>query len=171
MDINKLLDQIPSTGNFFKTKEPGDYVCRIVSEIFSFQRAPYSPGQSTTVGFVCRVIDRANGEIKIWAFSAAIMRCIGDLAKDADYSFVGLPGYDLKVKRAGTGKDTRWSILPRPEVPLTSDEVKMVADLEAEDPITDVHMKLANKEREKMNGGAPQPPLPKDDIKVEDIPF
>jgi len=70
--------------------------------------------------YVCNVIDRADGLVKLWEFSRRVKTSIVSIAED-----YGSPeGYDLIVTRKGMkAEDTTYTIIPtRESVPLTEEE-------------------------------------------------
>jgi hypothetical protein len=78
--------------------------------------------------YVCQVIDRADGEVKLFDLRATIYGQIVDLAVDPDYGSPADPesGYDITIKREKTGpkpQNVKYSILPaRGNSPLTEAE-------------------------------------------------
>jgi hypothetical protein len=78
--------------------------------------------------YVCQVIDRADGEIKLFDLRSTIYAQIVDLAVDPDYGSPADPdnGYDITIKKEKTGplpQNVKYSILPaRGNSPLTDEE-------------------------------------------------
>lgn len=63
--------------------------------------------------FQVLVIDRADGKLKILEGGNSIFRQIKDYAMDADY---GDPSkYDIKIKKEGSGRETKYTIVASPK--------------------------------------------------------
>jgi len=62
------------------------------------------------------VVDRLDGEIKIWEVTQATVRdAIQGLVNDTDW---GHPGeYDIVVSKTGAKKDTSYTVIPKPKSP------------------------------------------------------
>ena len=84
MDFKELIEKTAPKSDWFSMKEPGSYQIRIITNFLAFQRAPYKEGQDPTVNYLCRVIDREDGEIRLWSFPWSIMRQIATLQSDED---------------------------------------------------------------------------------------
>lgn len=81
-------------------------------------------GQRRNVAYV---IDRTDGTAKILEFGATVRDGINELAKDADY---GDPaGYDIKIKKTGEGRDTKYTVVPGKPSSLTPEEEEAVTTL------------------------------------------
>jgi len=74
-----------------------------------------------------QVIDRADGKIKILEGGVTIFNQIKECAMDDDF---GDPTqYDFKIKKEGTGRDTKYSLRPVPKkVPLTAEEKELIVN-------------------------------------------
>lgn len=81
-----------------------------------------------TFAYVCQVIDRSDGEVKLFDLRSTIYAQIVDLAVDPDYGSPADPdnGYDITIKKEKTGplpQNVKYSILPaRGNSPLTEEE-------------------------------------------------
>jgi hypothetical protein len=84
-------------------------------------------GKSPQIRFQVKVLDRADGEVKVLECGKQIISSIKNYAVDPDY---GDPTkYDIKIKKEGTGRDTKYSILPSPNKgDLTSEELAKVEE-------------------------------------------
>lgn len=71
------------------------------------------------------VIDKADNEVKVLEGGPRVFGAIRDYAMDPDY---GDPrNYDLKIKKEGTGRETKYTVMASPkQVPLTAQETEMV---------------------------------------------
>ena len=131
------------SGNFLKTP-PGQTKVRIVSEVvkmwkdFDGKKLYLTEDGAKTnpeakVRYAMWVIDRADNEIKMWECSGGIIKDIQALSENTEYSFDGLPPYDLIINRVGTTQqDTRYSLTPaRQNTVLTEFEAKAVAAQQA----------------------------------------
>jgi len=74
-----------------------------------------------------QVIDRADGKVKILEGGVTIFNQIKECATDEDF---GDPTqYDFKIKKEGTGRETRYSLRPNPnKKPLSAEEKELVAN-------------------------------------------
>ena len=72
-----------------------------------------------------KVIDRADNTVKVLECGKQIVKAIKGYAVDPDY---GDPTtYDIKIKKEGTGRDTRYTVVAVPnKTPLTEEEKEMV---------------------------------------------
>ena len=81
--------------------------------------------------YVCNVIDRADGQIKLFDLRATIYSQIVDYATNPDYGNPADPanGYDITVKKEKTGplpQNVKYSIIPaRNNAPLTDAEKEL----------------------------------------------
>ena len=149
------IREIASTYTFqssgwFSMKQPGDYIVRIVSEFFPYLKAPFEHGKDPAQVFLCRVIDRADGKIKLYEMNNAVMKCVLVLASDDEAGFETIPPYDIKIVKMSTGplpKNVRYSVLNRLVKPLTTEEENEVLAL---DPISVVGEKFKKREADKM---------------------
>jgi len=120
------------------------------------------------------VLDRKDAKVKILEITqASIMRQIEDLVVNEEW---GDPKkYDITISRTGSGMETRYTVQPSPEKPLTAEEKSLVARTEinlnalysGENPFDGV----------KVESGEKTPPRGKSEstddseVKLEDIPF
>ena len=72
-----------------------------------------------------KVIDRADNTVKVLECGKQIVKAIKGYAVDPDY---GDPtAYDIKIKKEGIGRDTRYTVVAVPnKTPLTEEEKEMV---------------------------------------------
>ena len=81
--------------------------------------------------YVCNVIDRTDGKIKLFDLRATIYSQIVDYASNPEYGNPADPvkGYDLTVKKEKTGplpQNVKYTVVPaRSNVALTEDEQKL----------------------------------------------
>jgi len=81
--------------------------------------------------YVCNVIDRADGQIKLFDLRSTIYSQIVDYASNPEYGNPADPesGYDLTVKKEKTGplpQNVKYTTIPaRASVALTKDELKL----------------------------------------------
>lgn len=78
--------------------------------------------------YVCNVIDRKDGSIKLFDLKATIYKQIVDYATNSDYGNPADPekGYDITIKKEKTGplaQNVKYSVMPaRSNSPLTEEE-------------------------------------------------
>ena len=84
-------------------------------------------GHTQQKRFQVLVIDRNDGEVKILEGGNAIFNQIKTYAMDPDY---GDPrNYDIKITKNGSGRDTRYTVVPSPkQFPLSDAEQKKVSE-------------------------------------------
>lgn len=143
----------PDKGEFFKFPD-GESKIRIVSEpyelirhfIESEQKSYTCPGadkgcrfcaegHEPKTKFIYRIIDRADGHLKLVEVGWSLVGAIKDLHDSAEYGFDTEPPYDMSVTKTGKGLGTKYALLAaRANTPLTSDEL---AEIQAAKPIED----------------------------------
>lgn len=146
----------PQASGFFEMKDPGEYRVRILSELEPIMKAPYREQDptkqklETKTVFLCRVLDRADGTLKLWEMGWSIYQQYLALSKDQDYHFEDYPNYDIKISKIKTGpekQNVKYNILPSPVLALTQAELDLAA---AAKSIIDTAGALQRKEAEKM---------------------
>lgn len=76
--------------------------------------------------FQVLVIDRTDGKLKILEGGNSIFRQIKDYAMDADY---GDPSkYDIKIKKEGSGRETKYTIVASPKKSELTQEEQALLD-------------------------------------------
>jgi hypothetical protein len=82
-------------------------------------------GHNPTIRYQIQVMDRAdNNTIKVLEGGPAIFNQIKTYAKDEDY---GDPTkYDFKINKEGSGRDTKYTLLPSPKKSDFKDEEKEI---------------------------------------------
>lgn len=127
---------------FLKIKE-GANKMRIISK--SVKRVSEYKGNPTTK-FLTHVIDRGDGKFKIYSMPYSILKMIGDLQMQDDYSFEAVPmPYDITVSATNAGtKEVAYSVVPaRANSELTEQELEEIKKLK---PIEQVVSELIAKE-------------------------
>lgn len=77
--------------------------------------------------FQVLVLDREDNKIKILEGGVSIFKQIKELAMDTDYGDPTL--YDIKIKKEGQGRETKYSVLASPnKSQLTAEEKELVAN-------------------------------------------
>lgn len=116
-----------------------------------------------SVKFICYVIDRNGGDVKLAELPYSVIKVVTDLQEDSDYAFADFPApYDLKIT---VNKDAApadmYKTLPAPQQnPITEQEMSALAiKMEKITPEQYVE-KRKNKQREQDNadsvyGGQP----------------
>lgn len=112
-------------GGYFKIQEGPNRV-RLLEEAL-----PHPGSYKGTPNFkwFTRVLDRADGKVKVWFMPHTIMKLVRDLQQSDDYGFDEVPmPYDitLNAKNAGT-KEVEYSVVPaRKNTPLTQEELALI---------------------------------------------
>jgi len=84
-------------------------------------------GRTPTLRYQVQVIDRSDGNVKVLEGGKAIFNAIKAYAVDQDYGDPTM--YDLKIKKEGVGRDTRYTVVASPKkTPLTDDENSLVEE-------------------------------------------
>lgn len=175
----------------FKVQE-GSNKIRIISGTLPYESD--FKGQ-TNVKFLCWIIDRKDGRVKLYFMPPTIMKSIGDLQTDPEYAFSEVPmPYDIDIRTENAGsKEVRYSVIPsRNPFPITAEEQILIMEKPL---IGELVQKLQKKQMsshlESQQTVATLPPKAKepniehndysaefglpqnstDDIMVEDIPF
>lgn len=179
----------------FYTLQQGDNKLRIVSE-FAIRVGHYikkgmgakgktypctqdencsycNEGLKPSTKFLCHIIDRTDGKFKLVEFGVMIMKQLKALSKDPQYTFSITPSYDINVKKAGSGLDTKYTVLPdRADTVLTEDEKKVIATLKHPAMIVDALDKKKQSESQMSIEAQGQVQANQEsEVKVEDIPW
>jgi hypothetical protein len=133
------------------------------------------PKENLSYKWLTWIIDRADGEQKLYSMPFSITKDLTALKTNDEYAFEDFPmPYDitLNVKNAGT-KEVEYSVVPsRKETPLLRAEIDMYA---TQTPVPDVIAAMKEKAR-KQHGGASEEvaedePKNVDEIEPGEIPF
>lgn len=139
-------DGLISGGDRFKLKEGANRM-RLLTEPLPFN-GTYQGRKNFK--WLLYIVDRADGQIKLFFCPHSIFKMIGDLQKSEDYRFFEMPmDYDLTVQanHAGT-KEVEYSVIPSPKRTVIS-----VAEREALDkkkPIREVREALLEKQAQEQ---------------------
>jgi hypothetical protein len=132
--------------NFMKLKQ-GDNVIRIVANPSKIESHWEPTLDGSTRRVIClgpkcpicrkggkpqrryqlKVIDRADGQVKILEVGITVISQIQEYARDPEY---GDPtGYDFKIAKTGSNLETKYTVKPsRTPKPLTEEEKKLVEE-------------------------------------------
>lgn len=81
------------------------------------------------------VIDRTDSKVKILEAGNSIFKQIKDYAMDADYGDPAM--YDFKIKKEGSGRETKYSVVASPNKgAITAEEKTLVGDSKS---LTDIN--------------------------------
>lgn len=115
-------------GDFFKFEKSGDYRIRVLTPMFELATHFFGkgvPGQicygdesgcpfhhqdekSPQVRFICYVLDRTDGKVKMAELPWSVVSVIADYEQDEDWKFESYPmPYDLKIKFDKENKDPK----------------------------------------------------------------
>ena len=133
----RIVSDVETYAVHFVNKKP--VLCTEGCELCADKDNPNKP----RVQCLLWVIDRLSGETKILQIPSSVYRKFDDLSNNSDYSFDGLPPYDITITKTGTGLETKYDVIAsRQDTELTEDEQKEVKALE---PITDVLERIKSK--------------------------
>lgn len=131
-------------------------------------------GNKPSVKFLCHIIDRKDGVLKVAQFGPAILKQLQSLSKDPQYAFTVVPSWDCNIKKAGQGLETEYVVLAdRMDTPLTEEETKAIALLKNPQMIVDA-MDKKSFSKTTTSGDVKSDTsneAGEEEIKVEDIPF
>lgn len=64
------------------------------------------------VQFVGWILDRTDGIFKLVSVGWSIFKQIGEYAVSEEWGFSDVPGYDMVIKKTGTGLGTEYTVMP-----------------------------------------------------------
>lgn len=121
--IKKAEDEgLINKSNIFKPKEGANRI-RLLSPCIPYKSV--FKGQ-VTVRFLCWILDRADGVIKLYFMPQTILDMVGGLQMSDDFSFEDVPmPYDITINAIGAGnKEVKYSVVgARQNAPLTAEEL------------------------------------------------
>lgn len=158
----RIVSEFEAFGNHYIPEEKKSVVC------LGKDKCPLcKKGDKPSVRYLGWVIDREDGNLKMAMFGHTIFKAIGELAMSEDYSFEGIPDYDVTIKRTGTGLDTQYTVIPaRKETKLTKDEEKMLDEMK--DPKDVLEKMKENQSPDKEEGENEDE---EHEIRAEDLPY
>ncbi len=124
--------------------------------------------EKPVVKFLFWVIDRKDGKFKVAEVGWTVIKAIGDLQEDEEYSFDLLPDYDVNIKKTVKGSgtqpsDTEYTVIPsRTNKPLTPEEDKEFKELTSIKTIVENIKGKVLKEYQAMGLGEEDVPPPAD---------
>jgi hypothetical protein len=87
----------------------------------------YDPEKPVKPFWVCYVWDYAREGLYVLEISqSSILRSLTNYAQDEDWG--DFTGYDLKLRKEGSGKETKWHVTPLPHKPLSDKIVKALQE-------------------------------------------
>ena len=123
----RILSHPEEIGNHFMGAGQMPAIC---TDIQTGKKCPYCKTSKRIMKIKMYILDRADEQIKIATFSWSIYAQIGQLAESSEWGFESLPSYDLIITRTGTGKETRYGVIPTPnQKPITVDQQAKLAKL------------------------------------------
>lgn len=206
--LNEKIDQAnksefsSGSGGWFKMKE-GLNQFRILTEPelmfenFKFGICYHECGFEGNPKYLARVLDRADGKVKLYKIPFSIFKTIASFEQDDELTFTSFPmPYDVKVTAKGAGtKEVEYTVMPSlKREPLSEEMTKMLSkqtpvkkiietiqekniEKHKADGTWDKQQEKLKKEAErkekqdKYDEEHPMPDYPEEDIKPEDIPF
>lgn len=158
MDWSDIQDTPKSDVNYYKMKN--DNVLRVASkpslvEIHWEKDINDKPVRVVCPGVGCpicavdikpqkrymfKAIDREDGKAKIVETGKTVVDGIKALATDEDY---GNPAnYDIKIKRSGTGRETKYSVIAgKNSNPITAEEKEMLSTMKSIEELNPIKTK------------------------------
>lgn len=80
-------------------------------------------GIKKSIRFVCWVWDKKSNTVSLAEFPYSVMKSVFDLADNEDWTFTGLPDYDITITKTGQAMLTKYSIQPSPVRGAVPDEI------------------------------------------------
>lgn len=140
--LNKVEKEEGIGGDRFKWKEGNNKIRILTMPLHT------KSGKFQNHKFICWIIDRVDGKIKLAFLPYLVFSPITDFEDNEDYRFDGYPmPYDITVKatKAGT-KEVEYTIIPSPHrTALTAEENE---ELAKKKPIEEIKAKLKEKDGE-----------------------
>lgn len=131
-----------SGGDRFKLKEGANRV-RVLSEPLAFN-GTYQGRRNFK--WLLYIIDRADGQVKLFFCPHSIFKQIGELQASEDYRFYDVPmPYDITVNAKGAGtKEVEYTVVPaKKEIAVTSAELEA---LSKKKPLREIREKLLERQ-------------------------
>lgn len=119
------------TGTFFALEDGKSARVRFQSQTYAYEDTFKRDGQpdKTSTRYAWLIYNHEDNKAQVLKQSGTFFSSLAALAKDPDY---GNPtGYDVKITRAGTGTDTKYTIVPtKSTIELTPEMLEAVAGLD-----------------------------------------
>lgn len=131
-DSSNIYDYDPpkGSGQFFALEDGKSARVRFQTEPYAYQDNFKQPDGTSKIStrYAWLIYNHDEKKAQVLKQSGTFFSSLAALAKDADY---GDPtGYDVKITRAGTGTETKYTITPaKTSIDLTPDMQAEVADL------------------------------------------
>lgn len=172
-------------GNFFNLVQ-GDNKLRIVSEFAAkyshFANNKYlgpctqdedcvfcNQENKPSVKFLCHVIDRKDGTIKLAQFGVVILKQLKQYSLDPQYKFTVVPNWDCNIIKTGERLETKYAVIPdRNDLALTNEEKEMIEKLKS--PL-DIVMAMNKKQTTFEASLTDKQTSTQPEVNVDDIPF
>ena len=117
-------------------------------------------GEKPQTRYMLMVLDRADGVVKQLEVGRMIMKDIQTLAMDSDF---GNPTqYDIKIQKDGSGRETRYHVMPAPsKTPLTAAEKELVDKTPSLESMNKIHTaeEIRNMNLTGLNGTVTKSPI------------
>ena len=157
---SELLKEAGGAGDLFKPQEGVNYI-RLVSNAVVYKNE--FKGKIST-RFACFIIDRKDGEAKVYLMPVTVMKKIEGLQLTPDTAFTSVPmPYDINIMVKGAGSiDADYSVIPaRTNTVLTEKEIEDIQKLgDIKEWITKFDEAVKNKEKEKAQSEIIKPAAP-----------
>lgn len=157
-----------SGGKYLKLEDGVTYKLRIMSEPVIFD-SEYKDQLSTKYAWVVWNVEEDS--VQILQLPVTGFRAVATIGADDDYGDPLENAYNLKVTRTGTGKETKYSIVPAPSKEEPSEEV--IAQADQVDLIGDIDAGPGSQRvqwlRDALTGRKEPDKKPEKDVVIEDI--
>lgn len=136
---NPYAEHVPVTGSgkYLKLDDGGSAKIRIASEPYIFNNVfenKKTGETSITTRYAWLVFNKTEEKAQVLQLPATAYKAIAALATNEEW---GDPtGYDITLKREGSGTDTKWHVQPSPNKdPLTEEQKTKVGELDMKEAV------------------------------------
>lgn len=120
----RIVAEIQDFGSHFVKRFNKSFICS-ADENCIFCKDPSE--DKPKLRYLTWIIDRADGEIKLYEFGHSVFKQLVSLAKDPDYAFEYMPDYDITINKTGSGMDTEYAVVAaRQNTELTQEEKERI---------------------------------------------
>ena len=122
----RIVSEIMDYGSHFIKEEKKSHIC-LGAEACKYCKA----GERPKLRYLCWIIDRTDGEFKLYEFGHSILKQLLGLAKNDEYGFEVLPPYDITISKKGTDLNTEYTVVAaRNNTPITEEEQALIDELD-----------------------------------------
>jgi hypothetical protein len=122
----RIVSEIMDYGSHFIKEEKKSHIC-LGAEDCRYCKA----GEKPKLRYLTWIIDRADGQTKLYEFGHSVFKQLVGLAKTDDYMFETIPPYDITINKKGTDLNTEYTVVAaRNNTDITAEEQTIIDELE-----------------------------------------